>query len=310
MRNKTRNVLALIASALLAGCQGHAVLPNQIDSERVARTDSIVLDVRMLDGELNVEYESRELNLSVPIAAVTAAQIAAMQTSRESAAAGGIIGAFVGVQIAKSAYRQRQQNLANEPAVALKTLVESADMHGHIEDAVTRQLAQSLHPDIRVLEAGPGSNNAPLMQLRARVRLSGDLASLQLRAELEMREQATGRQQRPAVAYAREIDYHDSPIADPHRFSPGELAAAWIADDGELFWERLNLSLAGLVDLVVRDLRGDLHAKVQGTGTAIRYANTRGTFYERGVLEERTEDRLLIRTLRNGLLSVPGQMVE
>src|SRR5690606_14838178 len=81
LRNKTRNVLALIASALLTGCQGHAVLPNQIDNERVARTASIVLDVRLLDGELNVEYEPRELNLSVPIAAVTAAQIAAMQTS-------------------------------------------------------------------------------------------------------------------------------------------------------------------------------------------------------------------------------------
>lgn len=287
--------------AVLAGCQSNAARPNRINPERLRQVESLALDVRTMSDEFNVDYRASQLNLDVSVAAVTAAQVAAMNTDRETAAAGGIIGTFIGIQIARHAHQEKLQNNANKPVAPLKQRLETGEFHRRIVDAFRTRLEEQLSRRYR-LAPKPAAPDA-VFRVRLDVSLSQDLASMHLRAEAAM-EKSPG----PAV-YTREIDFYDVPIGNPATTSDTDFARQWMENDGALFWSRLNAATGSLAALISADLERGTFKGAPG-GRAIRYQNDRGLFYERGYLVETAPDRLLIRTLRGGLISVPGQLVE
>ncbi|HEX6929039.1 MAG TPA: hypothetical protein VF267_07300, partial [Gammaproteobacteria bacterium] len=71
---------------LAAGCQSSTVLPNQMNRARLDAIEAVRLQVNTVSNTLNVDHQANELNLNIPVAAVTAAQVGAMTTDRDTAA--------------------------------------------------------------------------------------------------------------------------------------------------------------------------------------------------------------------------------
>lgn len=299
--------LIIIVAIATTACQPR-VLPNRINPETLQDVQSLALDIRTESAEFNVDYQPDQLNLSIPVAAATAAQIAAMNTARntnrEAAVAGGIIGTFIGIQIAKNAYQARLQSAANEPVSPLKQNLEARDFHDRVANTLHESLERHLAAHYRVAAKGVAPDAT--LGVKLDVSLSPDLSSMHLRAEAVVR---TSSSSRALPAYAREIDYFDVAVGDPARMDQAGIARLWIEEGGSLFWERLAASADSLARLISADLERDIFEGTPG-GNAIRYENRRGLFYERGYLVDVAENRLLIRTLRGGLVSVPGRVVE
>jgi len=136
------------------------------------------------------------------------------------------------------------------------------------------------------------------IKLIPRVKFSTDLRSVEVKADFVVNDNTAD-----SIVYRNSFVYLAAPVP------PDSTVSTWADNDADLLFQTIDEAFVEIVKMIDRDLSPPAGSMDNTKVSTIKYRNELGTFYERGMLLEQTEGRLLLRDLRGNLRSVTGRLL-